>query len=198
MNFILSNISYFVATFLKYSITTHNRIAHFLAQLAHESSNFTQFTENTNYTTASRLVEVFPNHFTLTTAQQYAGKPIAIANKVYANRLGNGNEASGDGYKYRGRGLIQLTGRANYQAYKNYSGIDVINNPELASNISIALDIAGWFWNQNGINSLADADNVTAVTKKINGGTNGLADRKTKLTYYKGQNLLDLLKKKKR
>ena len=196
MNFILTNITAFIATFLKYGITTQNRIAHFLSQLAHESTNFTRFTENTNYTTVTRLLEVFPSHFTATSAAQYVGKPIAIANKVYANRLGNGNEASGDGYKYRGRGLIQLTGKSNYQSYKNYSGIDVVNNPELAARIDVALDIAGWYWSTKNINSFADNNDVVGVTKKINGGTNGLDDRTQKLAFYQGQNLVDLLKKK--
>lgn len=197
MNFILSNISEFVLTFVKYRITTQNRIAHFLSQISHESTGFTKFVENTNYTTVSRLLQIFPKYFTTATAQQYINKPIAIANRVYANRLGNGNEASGDGYKYRGRGLIQLTGKANYQSYKNYSGVDIVANPDLATRIDIALDIAGWYWNSRNINSVADKNDVVAVTKKINGGTNGLDDRKNKLAFYQKQNLLDLLKEKK-
>lgn len=196
MNFILVNITAFVNTFLKYGITTQNRIAHFLSQLAHETLGFTKFVENTNYTTASRLVEVFPSYFTLSQAQQYVGKPIAIANRVYANRLGNGNEASGDGYKYRGRGFIHLTGKANYQAYKIYSGVDVVNNPDLASRIDIALDIAGWYWKTRNINASADNNDVVAVTKKVNGGTNGLDDRRNRLTYYQTQDLPSLLTKK--
>ena len=196
MNFILSNITVFVTTFIKYSITTQNRIAHFLSQIAHESLNFTRFVENTNYTTASRLVQIFPNYFTLSLAQQYVGKPIAIANRVYANRLGNGNEASGDGYKYRGRGFIHLTGKANYQAYKTYSGIDIVNNPDLAARIDIALDIAGWYWQSKNINASADNNDVIAVTKKVNGGTNGIDDRRSRLAYYQTQDLTSLLEKK--
>lgn len=197
MNFILSNISEFVLTFVKYRITTQNRIAHFLSQISHESTGFTKLVENTNYTSVSRLLQIFPKYFTSATAQQYINKPIDIANRVYANRLGNGNEASGDGYKYRGRGLIQLTGKANYQSYKNYSGVDIVSNPDLATRIDIALDIAGWYWNTRNINSAADKNDVVAVTKIINGGTNGLADRKNKLAFYQKQNLLDLLQEKK-
>lgn len=197
MDFIIKNITAFVATFLKYGITTHLRIAHFLSQLAHESLSFTKFVENTNYS-ASRLREVFPTYFTQAQANSYANKPIAIANRVYANRYGNGNEASGDGYRFRGRGLIHLTFRSNYQAYKDYSGVDVVNNPDLASRIDVALDIAGWYWKTRNINALADNDDVIGVTKKINGGTNGLTDRKNKLAFYKGQKLVDLLEKKKK
>lgn len=196
MNYILSNITAFVTTFLKYGITTQNRLAHFLSQLSHESTGFTRLVENTNYTSATRLVEIFGKYFTLATAQNYIGKPIAIANRVYANRLGNGNEASGDGYKYRGRGFVHLTGKSNYQEYKNYSGVDIVSSPDLASRVDIALDIAGWFWKTRNINASADANDVTAVTKKINGATNGLQDRINKLAYYQKQNLPSLLEKK--
>jgi len=198
MNFILLNISAFIATFLKYSINTHLRIAHFLAQMSYETNVFTALVENTNYTTTARLLQVFPSYFNATTAAQYVGKPIAIANRAYANRMGNGNEASGDGYKFRGRGLVHLTGRSNYQAYKNYSGIDVIADPDLAARIDVALDIAGWYWSSRNINVFADADNVTEVTKKINGGTNGLSGRVEKLNYYRTQDLLGLFEKKKK
>ena len=195
MDFILQNISAFVATLLKYNINTQLRIAHFLSQMAHETMGFKAFVENTNYS-ASRLLEVFPSYFTSSQASQYANKPQAIANRVYANRYGNGNEASGDGYRYRGRGFVHLTFKSNYQAYKDFSGVDIVNNPDLAAKLDVALDIAGWYWNSRNINALADKDDVTGVTKKINGGTNGLTDRKNRLTFYKGQDLLALLKKK--
>lgn len=199
MNFVLSNISSFIVVFLKYSINTPLRLAHFLSQMSHETVGFTAFVENTNYTSLSRLLEVFGSHFTSTAdAQKYVGKPIAIANRVYANRLGNGNEASGDGYKYRGRGFVHLTGKANYQSYKIHSGIDIVSNPDLAARLDIALDIAGWYWESRNINIVADNDDVVAVTKKINGGTNGLADRKSRLAFYKKQNLMSLLTEKKK
>lgn len=196
MQFILLNLSLFIAIFIKYAITTPLRIVHFLAQTHNETGGFKVFVENLNYS-ESGLLKTFPSYFTATSAKIYARKPAAIANRAYANRMGNGNEASGDGWKYRGRGIIQLTGKSNYQAYKNYSGVDVVNRPELAARIDIALDIAGWYWKKNNINALADNDDVLAVTKRVNGGTIGLADRKKYLEYYKSQNLtLDSLKKK--
>jgi len=196
MVFIVANIAAFIAVFIKYSITTHLRLAHFLSQMAHETMGFKKFEENLNYS-ASRLLEVFPNYFNNSTAQQYANKPKLIGSRVYANRYGNGNEQSGDGYKYRGRGFVHLTFKSNYQAYSNYSGTDIVNNPDLAARLDIALDIAGWYWKTRGINAFSDADDIINVNKKINGGTNGLADRKTRLNYYKTQNLLALFEKKK-
>lgn len=197
MKYILANITAFVATFLKYGITSQLRIAHFLAQVSEETGFFTVFSENLNYTTASRLLQIFPTHFSsFADAQSYVGLPQAIANRVYANRMGNGSEASGDGYKYRGRGLMQLTGKANYQAYKNYSGIDVVNNPDLAAQISTSLDIAGWFWQKANCNVSADANDIEGVTKKVNGGLNNLDERKKHFAIYNAQNLTDLLKKK--
>lgn len=195
MNFILLNINFFIATFLKYQINTQLRIAHFLAQLSYETLGFTALIENTNYS-ATRLREVFPNYFTLSQASAYANKPANIANRVYANRLGNGNEASGDGYKYRGRGLIHLTGKSNYQAYTNYSGTNIVDNPDLAARIDIALDIAGWFWSARNINQYADNDDLVGVTKNVNGGSNGLEGRNAKLNAYKKEDLVYLLKKK--
>lgn len=197
MNFILLNINAFVSTFLKYNINTQLRIAHFLSQLSHETGGFKYFVENTNYTTVERLRAVFPRYFTLAQANDYVGKPIAIANRVYANRLGNGDEKSGDGYRFRGRGFVHLTGKANYQAYKDYSGIDIVSNPDLAATLGVALDIAGWFWNSRDINIAADQDNVESVTRKINGGINGLEDRISKLSFYKSQKLMELFEKKK-
>ena len=196
MDFIFLHLSNFIKTFLKYGITTPLRIVHFLAQTHNETGGFKVFIENLNYS-ESGLLKTFPSHFTTAQAKIYARKPAAIANRAYSNRMGNGNEASGDGWKYRGRGIIQLTGKSNYAAYKAYSNVDVVNHPELAARIDIALDIAGWFWQKNNVNAQADNDDIVAVTKKVNGGTIGLAERKTFLDYYKSQKLtLDLLKKK--
>lgn len=198
MNFILlANVPSFIKTCNKYNINTPLRLAHFFAQLAHESAYFTVLQENLNYS-ASGLLEIFGNYFNSTTANAYARQPQKIANRVYANRMGNGNEASGDGWKYRGRGYIQLTGKANYQAYKNFSKIDVVKNPDLLLNSSTALDVAGWFWSSKNINTHADKDDITTVTKLINGGTNGLQDRINKLKTYKTIDLISLLTQKKK
>jgi len=193
---IITSLPNFASILNKYKINTPLRMAHFLAQLAHESTGFTVLQENLNYS-ASGLLNIFGKYFNSTTASQFARKPQAIANKVYANRLGNGSESSGDGWRYRGRGFIQLTGKGNYQAYKNASGYDVVSNPDLLLNKDIALDCACWFWNMKNISPLADKDDVLAVTKKINGGTNGLADRKTKLSFFKKLDLLSYLGQKK-
>ncbi len=204
MSFILTNSVSFLKTFKKYGINTPLRVAHFLAQLAHESANFTRLNEGLNYRPQVLLDTFNKRRIRITHEQAYkygftnsqqANKEM-IANIVYAGVNGNGNVVSGDGYKFRGRGIIQLTGRANYQAYKNYSGVDVINNPDLASSPSIAIDIAGWFWYKNSLNKLADNDNITAVTKVINGGDNGLSDRKKELIKYKQTDTIAVLKKK--
>jgi putative chitinase len=188
----------FVSTMVKYGITTPLRLKHFFAQMAHESGNFTRLEENLNYS-ASGLMTTFKNYFpTLAIANAYARQPEKIANRVYANRNGNGNEASGDGWKYRGRGIVHLTGRYNYQHYKNYSGIDVVNNPDLAKNLAVALDVAGWFWTEKKLNDLADKNNITAITQAINGGTNGLKDRIDKLNIFSKINLLSFLTQKKK
>jgi putative chitinase len=196
MKFILANITAFVATLLKYGITSHLRIAHFLAQISEETGGFIRFYENLNYTTTSRLLQIFSKYFNSSNVNSYVGKPQAIANRVYANRLGNGNEASGDGWKYRGRGLMQLTGKSNYQAYKLYSGVDIVTYPDLAARIDIALDIAGWYWHKTNCNSAADANDIEAVTKKVNGGLINLDARKKHFAIYNKENLTDLLKKK--
>lgn len=162
----------------EFNITSPLRIAHFFAQLAHESGGFSRIEENMNYS-AERLLQVFPGHFNTSTAQEYARQPERIASRVYANRMGNGSEASGDGWDYRGRGYIQLTGRANYQAYAR-SGFcvgDLMSHPEWLCNSPGRMKASMWFWWKTGCNKLADADDVRAVTKKINGGYNGLSDR---------------------
>jgi putative chitinase len=162
----------------RYEINTPKRLAHFLSQCGHESGGFKLFSENLNYS-AEGLVKIFGKYFNAETAPAYARKPERIANKVYANRMANGNEESGDGWKFKGRGLIQLTGRANYTAYDKAVPESVLENPDLVAGV-LALDSAGWFWNTNGLNKIADAGDVTAVTKRVNGGTHGLADRQSR------------------
>jgi putative chitinase len=148
-----------------------------LGQCAHESANFTALKENLNYS-AEGLTKVWPKRFTsLDAAQPYHRNPEKIANKVYADRMGNGDEASGEGFMYRGRGLIQLTGKTNYQLAGDSLDVDFIAEPDLVSTPKYAALTAGWFWDKNNLNELADAQNWTGLTKKINGGTHGLDDR---------------------
>jgi len=162
----------------EYKIDTPLRICHFLAQVIHESGHFKYKSENLNYS-VSALRSVFGKYFkTDAIANEYARKPEKIANKVYANRMGNGDEASGDGWKYRGRGLIQLTGKTNYANCGKSIGLDLISDPDLLTKSAEAcVKSACWFWKTNNLNALADKDDATNITKRINGGTNGLADR---------------------
>jgi putative chitinase len=167
-------------TMLKYDITTPIRQAMFLSQLAHESGNFRYVVENLNYS-AEGLQKVFGKYFpTAALAQQYARKPESIANRVYANRMGNGDEKSGDGWKYRGRGLIQLTGKDNYSAFSSQAKNNALTNPELVAEPEMAAMSAGWYWATNRLNQIADTGDVKAVTRRVNGGFNGLADRESK------------------
>ena len=168
----------------KYNLTPI-QMAHFLGQLAHESQDFTKVYENLNYS-AQRLLEVFPKYFNKSNVNNYARNPQKIANKVYANRMGNGDEKSGDGWKYRGRGYIQLTGKSNYSSFSKFIGEDCVANPDLVET-KYAYDSAIWFFEVNNIFSLCkDFSDKTfeAVTRKINGGTNGLTERKAKTLYY--------------
>ena len=158
-----------------HGINTHLRCAHFLAQVLHESSRLSRIRENLNYSKTG-LRKTFPRYFSEPEAADYARQPERIANRVYANRLGNGNEASGDGWRYRGRGLIQLTGKDNYQSFSDWVGDDVVTDPDKVAT-TYAVACAVFFWERNGLNALADADDVNAVTKRINGGYNGLQDR---------------------
>lgn len=169
----------------KFSIDTPLRKAHFLAQVAHESGGL-QFTqENLNYS-AQGLRSVFGKYFpTIEIANSYARKPEKIANRVYANRMGNGSEASGDGWKYRGRGLIQLTGKENYQKFSQENGVDCVKNPDLLLQPEMALTSACWFWKKRNLNEFADKDDIIMITKRINGGTNGLNDRQQYLDSFK-------------
>ena len=160
-----------------YDITTVNRIAAFLGETYVESAGYTQLHENLNYR-ATSLMREWPNHFpTLAIATQYANKPEAIANRAYANRMGNGDEASGDGWRYCGRGLIQVTGRNNYQAFANSVGMNIDDVPDYLLTFTGAVTSACWFWQNNDLNHLADAWNIDTISIRISGGTNSLIER---------------------
>ena len=164
----------------KFQINTPLRLCHFLAQCGHESGNFKAVNENLNYG-AKGLRGIFPKYFpTDALAAEYERKPEKIANKIYGGRMGNGPEASGEGYKYRGRGYIQLTGKDNYSAFDKVVTEDITANPDLVAT-KYPLLSAAWFWNSRKLNEIADKGatdaEVTAITKKVNGGTIGLADR---------------------
>jgi putative chitinase len=164
-----------------YEINTPIRVAHFLAQIAHESMHLNVVEENLNYSAAG-LLKIFGKYFkTLEEAKKVERQPAAIANIVYANRLGNGNTASGDGYKFRGRGAIQNTGKVNYALLTAALGIDLVTNPDLLKLPIHSLKAAGHYWKSKGLNELADKDDALTITKRINGGTNGLEDRMTNL-----------------
>jgi len=168
-----------------YGINTKLRLAHFLGQLEHES-NLKPVAENLNYS-SDGLLKTFPKYFTGLTAIQYRRNPEKIANKVYANRMGNGNEQSGEGWKYRGRGFIQITGKENYFRLANDTDIDCLKNPDLLMEEANAMISACWFWKTRNINALADADNIKGVTRAINGGLNGLEDRINKTNQWKSR-----------
>lgn len=162
----------------KYDIDTPERIAMFLAQCGHESGGFTVRTENLNYS-AKALDSVFGKYFKRggRDANEYARQPEKIANVVYANRMDNGDEASGDGWKFRGRGYIQLTGRYNYTKFAEDAGLGLREAVEYLETVEGALESACWFWSTNGLNKMADAQDIKASTKRINGGYIGLEDR---------------------
>ena len=167
--------------FAKYDINTPERQAAFIGQCAHESGNFKTLEENLNYKPEA-LMRVWPSRFPdLPTAMKYAHNPEMIANKVYGGRMGNGPEETGDGWKYHGRGLIQLTGKENYGRCGSGIGVDLLSNPNLLNTPEYAALSAGWFWNKAGLNSLADAGDIDTMTKRINGGLIGLDDRKAKI-----------------
>lgn len=164
-------------TFDKFEIRTPVRQAAFIGQCGHECGNFRILEENLNYR-AEALMRLWPKRFpTRDVAEPYARNPRKIANKVYANRMGNRDEASGDGYRFRGRGCIQLTGHANYFHAGQALGIDFVMEPDLVATPKYAAMTAGWFWSTHKCNALADAKDWTGLTRKINGGTIGLADR---------------------
>jgi len=165
-----------------------NRAAHFFAQTAHESGNFKAFSENLNYS-AKGLRGIFRKYFpTDALAKAYERKPAKIANRVYGNRMGNGDEASGEGFAFRGRGALQLTGKFNYQAFADYIGRpDVMTNPDIVAT-ELAFESALWFFDKNKLWSICDQGindaAILALTKRINGGTHGLDDRKLKTKKY--------------
>jgi putative chitinase len=173
----------------KFGINTPLRLAHFLAQCGHESGGFRATQENLNYS-AKGLMGIFKKYFpNASLAAQYERKPAKIAAKVYGGRMGNGNEASGEGYKFRGRGYIQLTGKENYTAFGKSIGEDILSNPDVVSS-KYALLSAAWFFSKNGLHKMADSGAsdavVTQITKRVNGGTIGLPDRiKHFKEYYK-------------
>lgn len=162
----------------QYQINTPQRIAGFLAQCGHESAGFTVLAENLNYS-AEGLCKVFPKRFpTVAVAQPYHRQPEKIANKIYCDRMGNGSEASGEGYKFRGRGAIQLTGKDNYSKFAKSIGKTLDETVAYCETLEGAICSAAWFWDTNKINACADCGDIVAMTKKINGGTIGLEDRK--------------------
>ena len=166
-------------TAAKFGITNVLRLAHFLSQCGHESGGFKAVNENLNYS-ADGLKKIFPKYFPGNISESYARNPEKIANKVYSSRMGNGDEASGDGWKYKGAGYIQLTGKSNYAAFDKFVDDDILANPSLVAT-KYPLASAAFFFQSNGLWAICDkgADDatVTAVTKRVNGGTIGLADR---------------------
>ena len=161
----------------KFEINTPLRLAHFLAQCGHESGGFKITQENLNYS-ADGLCKIFGSHFHgIEDANNYARQPELIANRIYCNRMGNGDEASGDGYRYCGRGLIQLTGKSNYQAFAASIETPIEDIPAYLATFEGAAQSACWFWEQNNLNRFADANDVKGLTKAINGGFIGLEDR---------------------
>ena len=168
-------------TFSKYDISTKERQSAFLGQAQHESNNFKNLEEGLNYS-ASRLMAVWPSRFpSLDVANQYANNPEKLANKVYGGRADLGNTEDGDGFKFHGRGIYQLTGRSNYTVCGEALGVPFADTPELILQPEWAVMSAGWFWNKKNLNSLADSKDYETMTKRINGGLNGFDDRKFKI-----------------
>jgi putative chitinase len=160
----------------KFKITTKLRLAAFIAQVGHESGRLGIVTENLNYS-ADGLQKTWPSRFNEENSDLYERKPEKIANKVYYGRMGNGDESSGDGWKYRGRGLIQCTGKSNYDAFSQACGVDAVSNPDSLAEPTNAALSAAWFWGSKGLNAYADKQDFLTITKRINGGTHGQADR---------------------
>jgi len=168
------------ATFAEYAISTLARQAAFLAQFAHETQGFTRLEENLMYTSPEQLRAVHPRDFDKLDdddAWGYVRQPERIANRVYAFQNGNGDEASGDGWRYRGRGLPHLTGRDNYAECGRDTGLPLLERPDMAAQLPHAARIGGWYWNSRHLNELADRGEHQGITRLINGGLNGLADR---------------------
>jgi putative chitinase len=153
------------------------RIPMFLAQTGEESLEYTHVIENLNYS-SDALLKLFPSHFSgVADATNYHRKPEKIANRIYSNRMGNGDEVSGDGWKYRGRGILQITGHDNYKACGDFLKIDLLQNPDLLTSLPHSIDSAIWYWNNRNINKVADLEDITSCTKLINGGVIGLEKR---------------------
>ncbi len=164
----------------RFNINSVLRVSHFVSQCAHESNGFYSLQESLNYS-ADALLRVFPKYFTPETAKEYEHKGEKIANRVYANRMGNDNEASGDGYRYRGRGYIMCTGKDNYQSFGMAIGEGIVTNPNLLTTNTYASLSSAWYWDSRKLNSIADKGAteqiVKEATRKINGGYIGLSDR---------------------
>ena len=165
-----------------YDITTPARIAAFIAQTAHESGGYTALHENLNYQAAS-LCRVWPRYFNANNANDYAHQPEKIANRAYANRMGNGDEASGDGWRFCGRGLLQVTGHDNYQAFADSVQTDINEIPAYLQTFEGAVQSACWFWENNNLNHWADAGNIEKMTQIINGGQLGIDDRRARYNH---------------
>lgn len=175
------------AVFAKYAINTPLRVAHFLAQCSHESGAGTVLTENLFYTTSERLMTVWPKRFpNVVAARPFLRNPIMLGRNVYNGRMGN-RAGTDDGYVYRGRGLIQVTGRDEYAAIGKIAGIDLVTNPDAASANDTCLPVAGAFWSSKPLNEAADADDLIRVTRLVNGGTVGLDDRARWLKSWKAE-----------
>lgn len=174
-------------TLPSYSINSVSRVAAWLAQMAHESGDFRLLTENLNYSTRG-LRATFPKYFpTDALAEQYARQPEKIANRVYGGRMGNGVESTGDGWKFRGRGLIQITGKSNYTqcSLTLYGDQEILlKNPEILIEYDGAVRSACWFWNSRSLNTFADQRDITTISRRINGGDHGLADRTQRFNRY--------------
>lgn len=184
----------YASLFSKFGVNTPLRLSHFIGQLTAES-NLKPIEENLRYS-ESRLLQVFPKYFTPITAKQYSMQSAKIANRVYANRMGNGNEESGDGYRFRGRGFIQLTGKNNYTALTKWAqnnglNVDYVKNPDLLLNEADSVIAALWFWTANNINQYADKDDVLRVSRMINignahsGTPHGYENRKAQTEKFK-------------
>lgn len=166
----------------EFDIVSERKVSAFLAQVAHESGGFTRLVENLNYS-AEALMRIWPKRFpTLKFAQQFHRKPELIANSVYSSRMGNGGPETGDGWRYRGRGLKQLTGKDNYIRCGKALAVDLVADPDLLLRPGLAARSAGWFWASNGCGPLAESGEFELLTKRINGGLIGLADRKSRYT----------------
>lgn len=174
-------LPYLLQTMSEFEINSPSRVAAFIAQTAHESAGYSAFLENLNYS-AQALLNTWPKRFTQESAALYARQPEKIANHVYSNRLENGDEANGDGWRYRGRGVIQTTGRINYKACGIGLNLDLIVSPELLEQPLNSFRSAGWYWKSRNCNSFADSGDFVGLTKAINGGLNGLDDRRVYYT----------------